>query len=422
MSYGSLSERLTQQRAFARPVLVADLFCGAGGSSTGARRALLAHGYDMVLTCVNHWPVAIATHQANHPDARHYCQDVASVRPTVVVPEGRLDLLMASPTCTFHSRARGGRPTSDQQRMDPWHIITWLTELRVSCLIVENVPEFVLWGPVNVRTGRPIKSRRAEYFLGWVRAIEALGFRTDWRILNAADYGDATTRQRFFLIARSDGRPLRWPEATHAQEPQSDLFGSRERWRAAWEIIDWSHAGKSIFDRKKPLAVKTLARIHAGALKLGWPDRLIDLLRDHMAGRSPRPNSFSHTAGVVQPFILSQHAGGSPRSTDQPLPGMTCRGAHALITAYYGNNHSGKSVCQPLDTVTTKSRFGLVTVRDSDILYRMLEPREFAAAMGFSDAESRKFVGTKTEITAQIGNAVPVNTATALVGALMGTR
>lgn len=184
------------------------------------------------------------------------------------------------------------------------------------------------------------------------------------------------------------------------------MFGSRERWRAAWEIIDWSHAGKSIFDRKKPLAVKTLARIHAGALKLGWPDRLIDLLRDHMAGRSPRPNSFSHTAGVVQ-----------------PLPGMTCGGAHALITAYYGNNHSGKSVRQPLDTVTTKSRFGLVTVRDSDILYRMLEPRELAAAMGFSDAESRyKFVGTKTEITAQIGNAVPVNTATALVGALMGTR
>jgi DNA (cytosine-5)-methyltransferase 1 len=115
-----------------RKVLVADLFCGAGGSSTGARQAVEALGREMVLTCVNHWDRAIETHKRMHPEARHYCQDVASARPIECVPEGRLDLLMASPTCTYHSRARGGRPTSDQQRMDPWHVVTWLTELGSS--------------------------------------------------------------------------------------------------------------------------------------------------------------------------------------------------------------------------------------------------------------------------------------------------
>jgi len=116
-----------------RKMLVADLLCGAGGSSTGCARALAELGLEMDLVCVNHWPVAIETHRKNHPEARHYVQDISTVRPHLIVPEGYLDLLMASPTCTHHSVARGGKPTSDQQRSDPWHIITWLTELRVNC-------------------------------------------------------------------------------------------------------------------------------------------------------------------------------------------------------------------------------------------------------------------------------------------------
>jgi hypothetical protein len=123
----------------------------------GDRRRSSAARMDLV--CVNHWDRAIETHKRMHPEARHYCQDVASARPIECVPEGRLDLLMASPTCTYHSRARGGRPTSDQQRMDPWHVVTWLTELRVERLLVENVPEFVDWGPVDPRTGKPIKAQ-----------------------------------------------------------------------------------------------------------------------------------------------------------------------------------------------------------------------------------------------------------------------
>ena len=170
-----------------RKILVADLLCGAGGSSTGCARALADLGLRMELMCVNHWPIAIETHTKNHPQARHHCQDIATVRPHMIVPEGYLDLLMASPTCTHHSVARGGKPTSDQQRSDPWHIITWLTELRVKRLIIENVWEFCGWGPVDPRTGKPIASRKGEYFRAWIDTIRRLGFDPEWRKLNAAD-------------------------------------------------------------------------------------------------------------------------------------------------------------------------------------------------------------------------------------------
>lgn len=178
-----------------RKILVADLLCGAGGSSTGCSRALAELGLKMELVCVNHWGVAIETHKKNHPEARHYCQDISTVRPHIVVPEGYLDLLMASPTCTHHSVARGGKPTSDQQRSDPWHIVTWLTELRVKRIVIENVWEFIGWGPVDPRTGKPIKARKGEYFRAWIETIRRLGFDPEWRRLNAADFGDAIVPQ-----------------------------------------------------------------------------------------------------------------------------------------------------------------------------------------------------------------------------------
>jgi DNA (cytosine-5)-methyltransferase 1 len=218
-----------------RKMLVADLLCGAGGSSTGCERALRKLGLDMDLVCVNHWGVAIETHRRNHPEARHFVQDIATVRPNQIVPEGYLDLLMASPTCTHHSVARGGKPTSDQQRSDPWHIITWLTELRVKRLIIENVWEFTGWGPVDPETGKPIPERKGEYFHAWIDVIRRLGFDPEWRKLNAADFGDATTRQRFILMARSDGRRVAWPQPTHRKREEGTLSLSpaMKPWRAA---------------------------------------------------------------------------------------------------------------------------------------------------------------------------------------------
>ncbi len=271
-------------------ILIADLLCGAGGSSTGALRALRSLGWSqdqIELVCVNHWPTAIETHSRNHPEARHYVQDIATVRPHLIVPEGYLDLLMASPTCTHHSVARGGKPTSDQQRSDPWHIITWFTELRVKRAIIENVWEFIGWGPVDERTGRPIPERKGEYFHAWIETIRRLGGEPEWRKLNAADFGDATTRQRFILKVRFDGKRVHWAMPTHRRRDQidGDLFSGAKPWRPARDIIDWDIKGKSIFNRKKALAPKTLSRIYAGAVKFGWPEPFLVVLRQHMGAQ-----------------------------------------------------------------------------------------------------------------------------------------
>jgi DNA (cytosine-5)-methyltransferase 1 len=401
-----------------KKALIADLFCGAGGSSTGAKRALLELDIKMDLLCVNHWPTAIDTHTRNHPEARHYCQDVSTVRPHIVVPEGRLDLLMASPTCTFHSRARGGKPISDQQRMDPWHIIGWLSDLRVKRLLIENVPEFMRWGPVDPRTGRPIKNREGEYFIRWVETIKTFFKQVDFRIVNCANYGDPTTRERFFLMATNSAKPLRWPAATHAKRgaTKGGLFAKAlQPWPSARDnVIDWSIRGRSIFDRKRPLSPKTLARIYAGAQKFGWPEPFLVVLRNHMAGQSvdgPLPTitgGGTHiglaepvvfqvnqggdrkrnirsvldplqtvvtrpSLGLAEPFVLSSQNSGAPRSTEEPLPTITTGGAGnaarpgcarpALIEAFVMSGHAGgapRSVDEPIPGMTAMNNGPLV--------------------------------------------------------------
>lgn len=342
-------------------MLVADLLCGAGGSSTGAQRALKELGLEMELVCLNHWPTAIETHQKNHPEARHYVQDIATVRPHLIVPEGYLDLLMASPTCTHHSVARGGKPTSDQQRSDPWHVITWLTELRVKRIIIENVWEYTGWGPVDPKTGKPIPERKGEYFHAWIETIKRLGFDPEWRKLNAADYGDATTRQRFILMARSDGRKVHWPMPTHQKRDtlNNDLFSDAQPWRPARDIIDWNIKGKSIFNRKKPLAPKTLARIHAGAVKHNWPEPFIVILRNHMASQGidlPIPTiaaNGQHIA-LAEPVIVSprhgkEGAGPRPRGVGQPLPTITAGGSQMAIAEPVVVNMKGQSTASSVD-------------------------------------------------------------------------
>lgn len=353
-----------------RKLKMADLFCGAGGTSTGAERALAALGLEMDLLCVNHWDTAIETHRLNHPKARHYCQDLNAVRPAEAVPGGMLDILTASPTCTFHSRARGGKPVSDQQRMDPWHVITWLTELRVKRLILENVPEFRDWGPVDHRIGKPIKARKGEYFRNWLRAIGDLGFVLDHRILNCADYGDATTRQRFFLIARSDGRSLEWPEPTHARNP--GLLAHLKKWRAAREIIDWDLKGRSIFNRKKPLSANTLARIWAGAVKFGWSEPYLVMLRNHMTAQGLDLPVPSITAGgthyaLAQPILVRQDMTGAKtlgaRGAEDPLYTVTTNGGIGVaepIILPQSNHAPARSIDDPVPGIVTIARVAVV--------------------------------------------------------------
>lgn len=393
-----------------RPLEVADLFCGAGGLSTGAERALRAMKRKMNLVGVNHWDIAIETNRRNHPEHAHRiaCSDLETALPLNHVPGGRLDLLMAAPSCVFHSRARGGRPVHDQQRMDPWHVVRWCTELRVARILIENVPEFMDWGPCSLVTGRPIKSRKGEYFQAWVAALRAIGFRVKFGVLCCADYGDPTTRRRFFLIGCSDGGALDFPEPTHARKPTSDLLGERERWRGAREVIDWSRRGASIFRRKKPLKPNTIRRILAGAVKYCWPQPYLDALQALLDGRTPRLTFTREeaialgliTAELHDGMLLSVASGGAARDVAEPMPTITTGGAGArpqlvepllmgvgssnaakpvsepvptittggdqalavpLVAPYYGGGSglSATSVSEPVPSVTTKARFGL---------------------------------------------------------------
>ena len=343
---------------------VADLFCGAGGSSTGARRAISDIGGEMDLVAVNHWNTAIATHSANHPDARHIVEDVSIVDPESVVEDGYLDILMASPECTYHSRARGGKPIHDQGRMNPWAVMNWLTKLEVRHVLIENVPEFVDWGPLGPDF-KPIKSKKGEHFQAWFLNFFLLGYHAEWRILNAADYGDATTRTRFFLMARKDGLPIQWPEPSHAKGDTGMLPG-RKRWRGAREIIDWANTGKSLLDDpkylRKPLSEKTRRRIARGLERFGGPlAPLYIRLLEHQADGVMNDSA----PGFIVPSIVRFNGTSTAHDIEDPLSTITAGGkkhgiANPVLVEYYGNSEYAIDVERPLPTVTTKDRHGLV--------------------------------------------------------------
>ena len=246
---------------------VVDLFAGAGGTSSGLVAAARLRTDNVKLTAINHNRKALETHQANFPWTRHILTELQSVDPYEVAPEGSLDGLVASPECTFFSRARGGKPIRPQDRASPWYLGRWIRKLDIPWVLIENVPEIVKWGPLT-EEGKPQKSATGSYFRLWVNLFRKHGYQFEYRILNAADYGDATTRRRFFAIARKDQKPIQWPKPTHARKPKGD----EKKWRPAREIIDFNLRGESIFQRKKPLSENTMKRIIAGLEKYSNPE------------------------------------------------------------------------------------------------------------------------------------------------------
>lgn len=411
-----------------KTIKAADLFCGAGGSSTGLKRVADALGVALDLTAVNHWPLAVETHAANHPEARHVCESLDSIDPRKVTG-GSLDLLWASPECTHHSAARGGKPINDQSRSTAWCVARWAEALRPRWVIVENVPEFQTWGPLGA-DGLPLQSRRGETFAAWLSALRSLGYAVEARTLNAADYGAATSRRRLFVVARLDGGargrgPVLWPQATHAERKGArGLFDELPTWRGAREIIDWNERGASIFGRSKPLAPNTLRRIAAGARRFWGVDLEPFLVAMEHGGREldinkPLPTITTARGGafgIVEPFLLGQQSGALGRGVSSPAPTVATSGAISLIepflVTFYGSGQNIGTIREPLRTVTTKDRFGLVAPSQLDIAFRMLRPHELAAAMGFP--EGYQFAGTRTDAVKQIGNAVEVHQAAAL--------
>lgn len=352
--------------------LVIDLFAGGGGASTGMEAAL----GRPVNIAVNHDRRAISLHQANHPDTEHFCASVFKVNPVEVTRGLPVGLLWASPDCTHHSKAKGGKPVKKHIRGLAWVVVKWARRTRPRCIMLENVEEFRDWGPLD-ETGRPCKRRKGQQFDEWVRQIERLGYVVEYRLLRACDFGAPTIRRRLFLVARCDGQPIAWPKPTHApaDDPRVQR-GEMQTCRSAAECIDWSVPVPSIFSRKKPLAPNTLARIAKGIQRfvLDTGDPFIVKQRAGSVGHRIHEPLHTVTAGggtakrpgtggamsLAVPYFVPRHgerAGQAPRTRDvrQPLPTVTgtANGA-SLVAAFMEQANTGvigHSMNSPVSTI-----------------------------------------------------------------------
>jgi DNA (cytosine-5)-methyltransferase 1 len=385
--------------------LVVDSFAGGGGASTGIEQAI-GRPVDIA---INHSPVAIAMHRANHPGTKHFCENVWQVDPREACGGRPVALAWFSPTCTHFSRAKGAGLRDQGIRGLAWVVIRWAHDVRPRTIILENVEEFETWGPLGT-DGMPDKKRAGLTFRQWLGRLTALGYRVEFRSLVAADYGTPTTRRRLFLVARRDDRPICWPAPTHGQ-------GRSEPWRTAAEIIDWSLPCHSIFERTKPLAEATCRRIAEGIRRyvvecgepfivpvktwggggndprsLGLPMRTITASKrgefalavptliarswGERKGQTPRVPGLEKPLGTVVSggikhalvaAFLSKHYGDPDRQAGggrvigqdlaRPVGTVTARDHHSLTTAFltkfYGECRAGAPVTDPLPTVTS---------------------------------------------------------------------
>lgn len=254
--------------------LIVDNFAGGGGASTGIE---MATGRPVDIA-INHDPAAIAMHKVNHPYTKHYCENIWEVDPVKVCKGRPVGLAWFSPDCTHFSKAKGGKPVDKNIRGLAWVAVKWAKLVHPRVIILENVEEFKTWGPL--KGNYPDPERKGETFNQFVKALKRFGYKVDWRELRACDYGAPTIRKRFFMIARCDGQPIVWPEPTHGDPDGIEVrCGLLKPWRTAAEIIDWSIPCPSIFERKRPLAEKTMRRIARGIKKF-----IIDNPNPYIAG------------------------------------------------------------------------------------------------------------------------------------------
>lgn len=326
--------------------LIVDNFAGGGGASKGIEMAL-GRGPDIA---VNHDAEAVALHAENHPATRHFCESVWTVDP-VRVCEGRpVGLAWFSPDCTHFSKAKGGKPRSKKIRGLAWVVVRWAKAVRPAVIILENVEEFATWGPLRA-DGTPCPARKGRTFQAWKRKLEQLGYEVQHRELRACDYGAPTIRKRLFVIARCDGQPIVWPAPSHGP-------GRPHRYRTAADCIDWAIPCPSIFERARPLADKTLARIARGIFRF-----VLD---------NPAPFIVPAQAGIAPTLVQTgygERPGQAPRSLDLHAPLGTVVGGgakHALVAAFLakhfgGNETPGSSLDEPMHTVTSRDHHALVT-------------------------------------------------------------
>lgn len=498
--------------------LIVDNFAGGGGASTGIEQAL----GRCVDIAINHDPEALAMHAANHPQTRHYCEDVFKIDPREVTSGRPVGLAWFSPDCKHFSKAKGGKPRSKKIRGLAWVTVKWAATVRPRVIVLENVEEFQTWGPL-LPDGQPCPARKGQTFRAFVSQLERLGYVVEWRELRACDYGAPTIRKRLFLVARCDGRPIVWPEPTHGNPTSAAVIAGRlQPWRTAAECIDWSIPCPSIFDRARPLAEATCRRIAKGIMRYvidcdnpfivpndvipfvtehanasqqrnfsaneplrtqcsevkgghfalvaatmattgygerpGQSPRAVDIQRPlgtvvssgkhalvsaflakHFTGvvgadvRDPMPTvtSVDHNA-LVAAYMLKMRGTNIGSAADSPLHTVSAGGTHhalvrAFLIKYYSDGGQDQSLRDPMHTIPTRDRMGLVTVAGEDwqivdIGMRMLAPRELYRAQGFPDSYiiDIKRAGKRLSKAAQVrmcGNSVCPPLARAIVRA-----
>lgn len=336
--------------------LIVDNFAGGGGASTGIE---LATGYSVDIA-INHDPEAIKMHKANHPNTKHYCENVWAVDPVKACKGHPVALAWFSPDCKHFSKAKGGKPKDKNIRGLAWVACRWAGLVRPRVIMLENVEEFKTWGPLG-RRHHPIKSKQGETFRKFVQQLTDLGYEVEFRELVAADYGAPTMRKRFFMIARCDGKPIVWPEPTHAPADSDEVkAGLLKPYVGAYTQLDFSLPCPSIFDTSeeikekygiravRPLAPKTMERIARGLKKF-----VLD---------NPEP--------FIVPIGYGERKGQAPRVHDieKPLPTIVGSGKHYLcepkLAPYLSvnrENHFGSDMREPVHTITANNQHMLMT-------------------------------------------------------------
>lgn len=366
-----------------------DLFCGAGGTSTGVERAMYnGEKCAEVIACVNHDKNAIASHAANHPNALHFTEDIRTLDLTELIAHtnkkrtenpNSLVVLWASLECTNFSKAKGGQPRDADSRTLAEHLFRYIEALTPDYIYIENVEEFMCWGDLD-ENGKPVSKDRGKLYLRWTRNVCKYGYSFSHRLLNSANYGAYTSRTRFFGIFAKGSLPIVFPEPTHCKNGKQDMFGNLKPWKPVKEVLELEDEGKSIFDREKPLVDRTLERIYAGLIKFvaGGKDAFLVKYNSMNQGGKYTPPSIDEPCpvvatqnrlGVAKVQFLCKHFSGDPSgknvSVDGPCGTITTKDHHSVVStqfidAYYGNGHE-HSIELPAPTITTVDRFSLVT-------------------------------------------------------------
>lgn len=427
-----------------------DLFCGAGGTSTGIH---LSNSNATVLACVNHDKNAIESHRLNYPDAHHFTEDIRDFNVVLKLKKIVDDLRIKEPTalieiwasleCTNFSNAKGGQPRDADSRTLAEHLFMYLEEINPDYLWIENVREFMSWGPLD-DNGKPISKKGGVDYLKWIDKVCSCGYAFDYQLLNSANYGAFQSRERLFMqfarlidYRRSNGQivpsclPIAWPEQTHTKDPVESSLFPMKKWNPVREILDLEDEGLSIFERKKPLSDKTIDVIIKGIVKAIAENEETFTFKYY--GNGVNYSSLKKPSGTVRTkdcfaiikLIFNQYKTGNVSSIEKPIGTVTttpkCNVLSFILNPSHGGhtssiNKSGPTVIARQDKAplyilkVIMAEYGIV-----DIKMRMAKIEELLQMQGFP--KDYKLVGTQAERKKFIGNAVEVNQAKALIEA-----